>query len=91
MCIRDSQSGDTGAGFSGWYRRSGRSHDYGFRRCGEMQLDRDDIGMGGDVFGLRGEARRQDLNLVTAGGLLAEGGDSFGRRRCNPYGSACAF
>jgi hypothetical protein len=31
-----------------------------------MQLDGDDIGMGGDVFGLSSKARSQDLNLIIA-------------------------
>ena len=61
------QSGDVGAGFFGECWSSGRGHDYGFRRCGEMQMDGDDIGMGGDVFGLGRKTRSQDLNLIIAG------------------------
>jgi hypothetical protein len=45
---------------------SGRGDHYGFRRWGEMQLDGDDIGMSGDVFGLSSETGGQDLNLIAA-------------------------
>ena len=32
---------------------SGRGHHHGFRSRGQMQLDGDDIGMSGDVFGVQ--------------------------------------
>ena len=60
------QSGNVGTGFFGECWSSGRGHHNGLRRWGEMQMDGDDIGMGGDVFGLGRKTRSQDLNLIIA-------------------------
>ncbi len=77
------QGGNAGAGFFGESRGSGRGDDYGFRGGGEVELDCDDVGTSGDIFGLRCEAGGQDLDLIVTGGNIGECADSFGGGRDN--------
>src|ERR1700730_10788957 len=85
------ERGNAGARFSSWYRSSGCGHDHGFRWRGQMQLNRDGMRMSADLLAARSEARSQDLNLVTAGRQLAEGGDSLGGSGGNLQSGVVSF